>query len=123
MLDFILKLHLLTYYQVLVVGSVATVRGALIVWRHEPFTDGFRSLLFITAGTGVVQVLLGALLYLGGLRPNDMLHLVYGAIVVGAIPVAYVYISEAETRRDIGVLTFACFALVAAALRAFATGA
>lgn len=123
MLDFILRLHLLTYYQVLVVGSVTTVRGVLILQRHEPFTDGFRSLLYITAGTGILQALLGGFLYLGGLRPDNMLHLVYGGIVVCAIPLAYAYISEEETRRDIAVLAFATFALVAAALRAFATGA
>ena len=121
MLDFITNLHLLTYYQVVLTGTVAVVWG-IICWRRNDYTDGLRSILYVTAGSGLVQALLGIILFLAGCRPSNILHLVYGGIVVLAIPVAYAYINEKIAKRDLAVLAFAAFAIVAAALRAFSTG-
>jgi peptidoglycan/LPS O-acetylase OafA/YrhL len=120
-LDFLTNWHLYIYYQVLVVATTATVWGG-ICWRQGVYTDGLRSILYVTAGTGVLQALLGSILYLAGCRPNNSLHLVYGGIILLAIPVAYVYINEKITKRDVAVLAFAAFALLAAAFRAYSTG-
>ena len=121
MLDFITNLHLYTYYQVVVVGTTATVWGG-ISWRRGVYTDGLRSILYLTAGVGAVQALLGTILFLAGCRPTNILHLVYGGIILLAIPVAYVYINEKIAKRDLAVLAFAAFALLAAAFRAYSTG-
>ncbi|MBA3824814.1 MAG: hypothetical protein H0X24_13080 [Ktedonobacterales bacterium] len=121
MLEFLTSLHLYTYYQVVVVGLTATVWGA-ISWRRETYTDGLRSILYVTAGVGVVQALLGTIIFLAGCRPTNILHLVYGGIILLAIPVAYAYIAEKIAKRDLAVLAFAAFAIFAAALRAYSTG-
>lgn len=134
-LDFILRLHLYTYYQILVTGLLATVWGVVMLLRRAGLTDGFRSALYLVGGTGVVQAVLGGTLFLAGLRPNNILHLVYGLIALIGIPVAFVLVGgddgpgatppsppEGVSRRDIGILTFAAFAIFAAALRAYATG-
>jgi hypothetical protein len=120
-LNFITQLHLYTYYNIVLVGGVATVWG-FISWRRNEYTDGLRSILYVTAGAGAVEALWGIILFLGGCRPADILHLVYGGIILLAIPVAYAYIEEKIAKRDLAVLTFAAFALFAAAFRAYATG-
>jgi heme A synthase len=120
--DFISTLHLLTFLQIMLTGSVATVWG-IRAWRQGVFSDGLRSILYVTVGAGVAEALLGGILLLSGCRPADTLHLVYALIVVAAIPVATAYASDKMEKRDMAILAFAAFAIVAAALRAASTGA
>ena len=122
MLDFIITLHLLTFYQIVVAGIAAIIWGIVLVRNHTPFSDGFRGILYTVAICGVIQALLGGVLFLAGCRPNNILHLVYGLIAFIAIPVAFTYASEELTRRDMLILAFAAFVIVAAAWRAFDTG-
>ena len=82
----------------------------------------FRIMLIVVAGLGVLQVLFGALLYLQGERPAEGLHFVYGVIVLGAIPVAYVYSDQKNVRRDIIIMCIAVVAVIGAAVRALMTG-
>lgn len=121
MRDFLTTLHLLTFQEILLVGGIALVWG-IIAWRRAVFSDGFRSMLYVVAAIGIMEALLGIVLFLSGCRPTNMLHLVYGLIVAGAIPVAGAYTNETIAKRDLAVLAFAVFAIVAAAVRAFSTG-
>jgi heme A synthase len=120
-LDFLTTLHQLSFWQIVLTGGIATGWG-IRAWRRATFTDGFRSILFLTEGSGVAQALLGGILFLAGCRPADILHLVYGLIVVAAIPVAIGYTSEKMEKRDMAILAIAAFAIVAAALRGTMTG-
>ncbi len=123
MITYIVGFHELTYIQILVFGVMAIVWGASLIVQKSSFTDGFRSILYATAWSGVLQAFWGIILYVFfGLRPNDTLHLVYGLIVVAAIPVAFTYTSEKLNRRDMLIITFAAVMLVAAAIRGFFTG-
>ncbi|HKD77012.1 MAG TPA: hypothetical protein VKB76_16015 [Ktedonobacterales bacterium] len=122
MREFVLNLHLITFVQILIAGAVATVWGIILIWRGKPFTDGFRSILYTVAISGVIQAALGGILYLFGCRPENMLHLVYGLIAFIGIPAAFAYASEDLSKRDMAVLAFASFAIAAAAWRAGATG-
>ncbi len=119
----LIALHLYNFIEILTFGSLTFVWGARLVVLRRPLSDGFRAALFITAGMGLIEAAIGGILFLSGCRPSDNLHLVYGLIVLVGIPVAFTYTSEKMTRRDMAVLVFAVFAVVAAALRAFATGA
>ena len=123
MLEIILTMHLLTFIQLIVIGLGAVIWGIALVRRRLPFTDGFRSIVYATAATGLWQAVLGSILFfLMGCRPNNILHLVYGGIGLLGIPIAFTYASEELNRRDILILAFAAFAIVAAAIRAFGTG-
>ncbi len=82
----------------------------------------YRIVLLVTAGFGVFQAIIGGLLVTQGCNPRDPLHYVYGIIVLGAIPVAYVYSDQKQVRRDIIIMTIAAVAIVGAAFRALATG-
>lgn len=122
MLSGLIQLHLLTYYGLLTVGTLATAQGVGQVWRAEPLSAGYRSALYALAGTGVVQAAQGGILFLAGYRPANLLHLVYGGIAALGVPIGFAYVSEQMTRRDLAILAFVAFAIVAAALRAYATG-
>jgi hypothetical protein len=91
--------------------------GAIATWRRI-----FRILLSVTAGFGVLQAIFGLILFASGDRPAEGLHFVYGAIVLGAIPVAYVYSDQKQVRRDIIIMAIAVVAVIGAAVRALATG-
>jgi hypothetical protein len=129
------------FYIILALGALTLICGIVlfVITRRVPVSAGegevdalggsvasarniFRLLLYVTAGAGVLQAIFGGLLYLGGARPGEGLHYVYGLIVLGAIPVAYVYSDQKQVRRDIIILTIAAVAIVGAAFRAFATG-
>jgi hypothetical protein len=82
----------------------------------------FRVMLVATAALGLLQDIFGGLLFISGKQPGEGLHFVYGAIVLLAIPVAYVYSDQKQVRRDIIIMTIAVVAVLGAAFRAFATG-
>jgi ABC-type Mn2+/Zn2+ transport system permease subunit len=139
----ILQLHQLMFFVVLALGAAMLICGLALSWLargarvDEDAAAGmsgsvggslglvrtiFRRVTAITAGAGVVQAILGGLLFLGGKRPADNLHLVYGLIVLIAIPVAYAYSDQKQVRRDIIIMTIAAVAIIGAAIRAFVTG-
>lgn len=133
---FVLQLHGDTVWLVLALGAATLICGIyLIVRTRASGADAsagsaalvgplrlFRRLLTITAAVGVLQAIFGGILYLGGLRPAEGLHYVYGLIVLGAIPVAYAYSDQKQVRRDIIIMSIAAVAIIGAAVRAFATG-
>lgn len=118
---------------VLAAGVVTLVCGLVLLFRVRGASPGlsggavalsrwFRRLLWVTAGIGILQALVGAILFIGGARPEDNLHFVYGLIVLGAIPVAYVYSDQKAVRRDIIIMVIAVVAFIGAGVRALMTG-
>lgn len=143
MVSFLLQFHTIMVPLVLVVGSATLIAGIAYFFVHRstgaaatstvdvaPSASGtlnivrrvFRVLLAVTAGLGVLQAIIGGLLVTQGCNPRDPLHYVYGIIVLGAIPVAYVYSDQKKVRRDIIIMTIAAIAIIGAAFRALATG-
>lgn len=140
-IQFVLQLHGDTVWLVLALGAVTLICGIYLFVRTRSAGASagggaggnvqlvkpmrlFRWLLIATAAIGVLQALFGAILYVGGApHPAESLHYVYGLIVLGAIPVAYVYSDQKQVRRDIIIMSIAAVAIIGAAFRAFATGA
>jgi hypothetical protein len=125
---------------ILVVAGFALINGIMLVIMTRHAAAGglpeqpqgsdrvsmlrriFRILLLVTAGFGVLQAIFGGLLFLQGKHPAEGLHFVYGLIVLGAIPLAYVYSDQKAVRRDIVIMSIALVAVIGAAIRALATG-
>ena len=129
MLTTLVKIHEDMAPVILAAGGITLIWG-IITWIVARGSGGgagvlraFRVLLTITAALGVIQAILGGLMYLQGARPGDGLHYVYGGIVLLAIPVAYVYSDQAQVRRDIIIMAIAIVAVIGAAIRALMTGA
>lgn len=122
-MSFVLALHFNLVPLIWLAGGVSTIYGIVLLIRKRGMDRPMRIMLGVTAGLGIIQALLGGILWLSGSRPVDPLHYVYGLIVLAAIPVAFTYINNKSARRDMIVLTIAAFVVVAAAVRAFMTGA
>ena len=73
-------LSLVLYY------AAVGVWGIFLGARKSPMSPGYRGALFIAVILGVVQAGLGLTLVLGGLRPEDNLHFLYGASVIVTVP-------------------------------------
>ncbi len=137
---FALSLHQFVPTLILIVGGIALVCGiALYVVRQRMVGDAasadvggggplfalnrvLRVALWSTAGLGVVQALLGVVLVTQGCSPGEGLHYVYGLIVLGAVPVAYVYSDQRNVRRDIIIMSIAAAAVIGAAIPGMAAG-
>ena len=133
----VLEVHFLLATLILTAGGLALIAGivALVLRRGLGADDAptmgngarfaaiFRALIWVTAGLGVLQALVGGVLFLVfQLRPDEALHYVYGGIVLLAIPVAYAYSDQKRVRRDLIIMVIAIVALVGAAVRALMTG-
>jgi hypothetical protein len=130
-LDTVKSIHLIMVPVILAAGAITLLCGIvlLVLLRGANANRNvsgvmrvFRVLLTITAALGLLQALLGGLLYLQGAQPGEGLHYVYGGIVLLAIPVAYVYSDQAKVRRDVIIMVIAVVAVIGAAIRALATG-
>jgi len=131
-----LQFHQFVPTLILIAGGIALVCGiALYVARRRAARDAvttagllfalnraFRVALWSAAGLGLLQALLGIVLVTQGCSPREGLHYVYGLIVLGAVPVAYVYSDQANVRRDIIIMSIAAAAVIGAAIRGLATG-
>jgi hypothetical protein len=128
----LIKIHEDTAPVILAAGGITLIWGivTLILARGRASGQGgvwmplrvFRILLSITAALGLVQAILGGLMWIQGTRPGEGLHYVYGGIVLLAIPVAYIYSDQNQVRRDIIIMVIAVVAVVGAAVRALMTG-
>lgn len=142
--------HVVVGVALLVLNLAAGLLGAWCWYRVEP-SPRFWTLLRAGQAAIVVQVLLGALLLALGHKPGDDLHILYGVLPLvvsfvaeqlrigsaDAILAARDYDTAAEVgelppaeqrvvvlsivRREMGVMTVACFVVVALALRAATT--
>lgn len=121
-MGFVLGVHRFLVYLIWACGGLGTIWGIILLVRRRGIDPLMRGLLYITAGLGILQALMGGILYLSGARPGDQLHYVYGLIVLIGIPVAFVYANNNSARRDMIVYTIAIAAVAAAAVRAFMTG-
>ena len=131
-----LQAHQFVPTLILIAGAIALICGiALYVVRRRAAGDAvtsagplfalnrvFRVALWSSAGLGVLQALLGIVLVTQGCSPREGLHYVYGLIVLGAVPVAYVYSDQNNVRRDIIIMSIAAVAVIGAAIRGLATG-
>ncbi len=122
-MSFFQGLHFYLVPLILLGGGLGTIWGIVLLVRKRATDRVMRWLMYITAGLGVLQALVGGILFLFfGARPEDQLHFVYGLIVLIGIPVALVYADNKSARRDLIVYTIAIAAVAAAAVRALMTG-
>src|SRR5690348_3153600 len=98
-MPFFLALHFNIVPLIWLFGGLATIWGIVLLIRKRGIDRIMRILLGVTAGLGVIEAVLGGLLYASGARPADPLHYVYGLIVLAAVPVAFTYSDNKSARR------------------------
>jgi hypothetical protein len=68
-----------------------------------------------------VQLVLGLLAYSSGGRPEEFLHVLYGAAALAVLPLARSFASEAPSRARAGTMAVAAAGMLALVWRAFST--
>ncbi len=129
MVVFISNLHFFNAFLILVAGTVTGIWGLILFFmKKQTIIRPWRISLIFTAIVGLLQALFGIILLLLHQHPGTgtglfYLHFVYGGIVALAIPVAVTYATGGKNpRRDMLLFSIISLVLVAAALRALATG-
>ena len=105
---------LVTFALLAVVGGAAALAGR-----------GFTVVHWLRAGAiggAVIAVVAGALAYLAGARPGELLHLVYALALLGILPLGATFAEEAPPAARAGVLGGAAAIGLILAWRLFATG-
>ena len=90
-------LHQLLGTAVPIVAALYVVVALLAAWLDRWHPAVARSGAAIT-GLLAIQALVGAVRYLSGARPAEGLHLLYGLVIIGVLPIAATFASEAPPR-------------------------
>ena len=103
-------------------GAVLLVTGAgVAAWLDRGHVWIRRGALLMMALL-VGEVLVGGVVYLGGARPGEALHLLYGIAVLAVLPIASTFASDAPPRASSGVLAAAAAVVLLLAWRLLSTG-
>jgi hypothetical protein len=113
--------HALAALIALGAAGLLLVAGAVAAWRDVAHAWIHRLGLAVT-GVFAIQAGIGLLLLAMGKQPMEWLHLLYGAVLVGAIPFGLSFASEAPARDRSGVVAAAAGVALLIVWRLFATG-
>jgi heme A synthase len=102
-------------------GVVGAVWAGWCVIRRTP-SPGLRVYVLLSEVVVVFQAALGILLAIGGHRPHDALHFLYGPAVLLSLPAALLIGARTDERGEHLALLGGCVAVVLLSLRAIQTG-
>jgi len=96
------------------------IGSALLAWRGaSAWVDRARIALIALVA---VEAALGAIAWLGGDRPREALHYLYGVAALAVLPLAATFSSEAPPRPRAAVMAVAGLVLTVLAWRLASTG-
>lgn len=95
--------------------------GAIQFLTRRRVSGGFRSGYLLMALLVVIQGIPGAIALFTGGHPKELLHIVYGLFAVVFLPGVYVYSRDRKPDTEAAILTAACWIVVVAYFRGFAT--
>jgi hypothetical protein len=114
------ELHAIGATVVTVAAGVFTLAtGAFALRGGSPVVEWLRRAMLAVVG---FQVAVGAIVYLLGHRPHESLHLVYGLVAIGVLPLASSFAEEAPPGPRAWVLAVAGVLLIALGWRLSVTG-
>jgi len=105
----------------IITGFIAVWSVSLYVRKHAA-SGSYRATLVLTEGLFIVQGLVGIAIFLGGARPHDRLHWLYGPLLVIVLPIAASYLMGRESRREPLVYGLAALFMFGLTVRAYMTG-
>ena len=115
-------LHARFAFALVILAIVLGLWGTFEYITRRRLSGGFRSTYLLMAGLTLIQGLAGVAELLLGNRPHNLLHVVYGIFAGAFLPGAYVYAARGTRDREAVLMAAACWIIVVAYLRGFATG-
>ena len=99
--------------------------GLWLFYRKQKVDGNFFGVMAVGELLYLAQGLVGALIYLGGRRPENFrsVHILYGIVLVITLPGAYAYLRGGDERRETLIYGFIGLFLAGVSLRATFTGA
>ena len=123
-MSFILLVHQRLAFAGILITLIVGLWGLFTFLRKGSASSGYRSTLVMTEILFIAQALIGILLFLaGGKRPHDGLHLLYGVLLLIALPIGASYTSGREPRREPLVYGLVALFMFGLTIRAITTGA
>lgn len=117
--------HQFLFLPVVLYFAVLTLLGAFWFLRSSGPTGNYLGALIIGEGLIVAEAIVGLLVRLSGQQPHNALHLLYGAVLVLALPIAYGLANQRDEqdRMATGYYALACLLIVViAVVRSYPTG-
>jgi hypothetical protein len=121
-LSAIVSTHGVLARALLLYAVVIAIWGTYLYFRRAAVNGGFRASYLILGGLTAVDGIVGAVLFIAGHRPTELLHIVYGIFAVLFIPGVYLYSQGGSKRREAVLLAGACWIVAIAYFRGIATG-
>jgi hypothetical protein len=114
------ELHALGATVVMVAAGLFTIATGILALRGgSPIVEWLRRGMLTLVG---IQVVIGAVVYLTGRRPHEELHLLYGLVALGVLPLGSSFAEEAPPGPRAGVLAVAGALLLGLGWRLAVTG-
>lgn len=113
-MDFVYLMHDRLSVTVMIYFLVVGLWGLLEFARGGAIRGEIAGALVIGQVLVVVQGLFGVVLYINGPRPEDPVHILYGATAVLVLPFAWSYIRDRSPRQ--GLLIYSLIALFVSGL-------
>ncbi len=103
----------------ILLGLIGTIEFA----TRRRISGGFRSGYLLMAALVAVEGIPGAIALFTGGHPRELLHVVYGIFAVVFLPGVYMYARDRRPETEAALLAGACWIVLIAYFRGFATGA
>ena len=101
---------------------IVSIWGWVRYFRKQGIDSTYWGMLAIAEILVVVQGLLGGYLWIIGLRPGRVIHLLYGICVLLMIPGGYIYTRGRDERPEIMIYGMVTIVAVGLIMRAMVTG-
>jgi heme A synthase len=122
-LSFLLLVHQRLALAGILICLIVGIWGIFTYIRKGSTSSGYRSTLVMTEVLFVAQGLVGAILFIAGAkRPHDGLHILYGVLLLIALPIGASYTSSRDRRREPLVYGVVGLFMVGLTIRAITTG-
>ena len=93
----------------------------MMYFGRKSFSEGY----FMSLGLGIIliaaQGLIGLTLLLTGLRAGQLIHYLYGALALLALPLTYIYLGATRWQRGMLIVGLVCAVIIALVWRGMAT--
>ena len=122
-MNFLLLVHQRLALAGILIAVIIGIWGLITFLLKREATSGYRSTLVMTELLFIAQGAIGIILFVvGARRPHDGLHVLYGVLLVIALPIGASYTSGREPRREPLVYGLVGLFMVGLTIRAITTG-
>ena len=97
--------------------------GSFSLATRRQVSPSYRSAYLLMVGLTGLQGLVGIIAFAFGLRPREILHIVYGIFAFAFLPGVYVFAARGNKSREAMLLAVSCWVVAIAYGRGIMTGA